>query len=118
MEGIQIVNQYTVPDITIFSWESLWITFAICMIGVAVISVFPVLNGDMRIKDAIKFALAVGLIVGIFFGTLAGFVNQEVVSYTTEYEIIISEDVSFNDVSEKYEFIDRRGDIYIVREKK
>lgn len=118
MEGIQIVNQYTVPDITIFNWELLWITFAIFAICIAVISIFPVLNGDMHIKDAIKFALVVSLIVGIFFGTIAGYVNQDVVSYTTEYEIIISEDVPFNDVSEKYEFIDRRGDIYIVREKK
>lgn len=48
------------------------------------------------------------------------FVVEECTKYRTgiyEYEVIINDDVSVKDIFNNYQFVEKRGDIYVIRDK-
>lgn len=61
-----------------------------------------------------------GLLVGIVFGALLGFIPASCSipdEYETHYKVTISDEVSMNDFLEKYEILNQEGKIYTVRER-
>jgi hypothetical protein len=58
-----------------------------------------------------------GLIIGLVFGFLLSVLTEIPTKYETRYEVQISDGVSMREFTEKYEIIDQRGQIFVIKEK-
>lgn len=72
-------------------------------------------------NDSYKIAIIVGVFVSIMLSAIIAPIyldkrNNE--KHETVYDIIIGDEVRFNDFNEHYEIIDQNRNIYTVREKK
>ena len=70
--------------------------------------------------NIVKIAIIVGVFVSIMLSVIIAptyfdKLNNE--KHETVYDIIIGDEVRFNDFNEHYEIIDQNGNIYTVREK-
>ena len=59
-----------------------------------------------------------GLVIGIFLVCIfcIFFISKEKVP-VTRYEVILNNEITFNDFNDKYKVIEERGDILVVEEK-
>lgn len=102
LEGITVLNEYTVQDLNLFVFA---ITAVIIGIGALVLGIW--LDADylsflIAIVGIVIIAVPVGLVTG---PTL------------TRYECLIDESVSMTDVYERYKIIEQRGDIWVLEDK-
>ncbi len=97
------------------------ITFLVLVLEFMILSTlegtFVGLNID---NNSYKIALIVGVFLSIVLSAIIIPIyldehNNE--KYETVYDIIIGDEVNFNDFNEHYEIIDQNGNIYTVREK-
>ena len=115
IDGITVLNSYEVVTKTAFSWQGFWI-------GASVVAVIAFIAAIMACDSLIEFFIMFG-IAGVIFGTVFGFIfgikcMPKNIEYTPEYEVTISDEVSMNDFYNRYEIIEQRGEIYVIREKK
>lgn len=102
MEGIRILNSYEH-----FYGET---KFGLCMvICIFAIIVLFLLMLDNDFKTSI-IALVVAIISG--FGAYAHYDD-----YITRYEAIIDDDTSYVGITERYNIVEQRGDIFVLEEK-
>lgn len=114
LDGITILNSYEVVTKTAFSWQGFWI-------GVGIIAVVSLIGSLIACDDLEDFLVMFGVFT-VIFGSLVGFLfgkgpMAKPIEYTPEYEVIISDEVSMNDFHNRYDIIEQRGDIYVIREK-
>lgn len=110
MEGVTILNTI-LPD-------------GLGNIG-AIITVVSLLLSTMFLlelssdKDNMSQEYKLSIIITIisFISALVGIVLVVHSNNTTTYEVIVSENVSFTDFTSKYEIIEQRGEIYVVKER-
>ncbi len=97
------------------------ITFLVLVLEFMILSTlegaFVGLNID---NNSYKIALIIGAFLSIVLSAIIIPIyldehNNE--KYETVYDIIIGDEVNFNDFNEHYEIIDQNGNIYTVREK-
>lgn len=99
-----------------FSWSiGCWIGIILtiaCVIGFAFCVIYT-------IKEDEPIMLVFGLLLlGIGAAILFGAVlPHNVITTVNQYEVIMNEDIAFKEIMNKYDFIEQRGDIYILREK-
>ena len=70
--------------------------------------------------DEGPITIFIGAIVGILIALMAALLAYTITRtplYETQYEVTVSDSVSMNDFTEKYEVIDIRGEIFTVRER-
>ena len=119
MEGVEILSE-TIVYVTRYAY---WVLFAIT--GLVAICGFII--GGIGDSTSIKFSIKAGF-KGIFFGATVGLLLGAIVVFgnsprpTTEidyieYKVTISDEVGFNEFTEKYEIISQDGKIYTVRER-
>lgn len=115
MEGIRILSTEEVVSKTEFSLNNALIT------GIIIFAVLIILGIFASIKEHDWFDLAIigfiGLFVSILVAIGGGLAFEEPIEYTTQYKVIVSEEVSFVEFYEKYEIIEKDGEIYTIREK-
>ena len=70
--------------------------------------------GDDSNKSII---LCVTFFIVSLISTVIGIILASNSTEITTYEVIISEEVSFKDFTSKYEIIEQRGEIYVVKER-
>ena len=63
-----------------------------------------------------------GAMMGLFIGILVGFLSSVIVGiieieYYPTYKVIISNEVSMNEFTDKYEILNQEGKIYTVKER-
>lgn len=92
-------------------WAGIIITIA-CVIGFALCIINAIKEEDMLM--ILLGLLILGLGAAILFG---GVLPHDVTTTVNQYEVIINEDVTFKEIMNKYDFIEQRGDIYVLREK-
>lgn len=98
------------------------ITFLVFILEFIILSILEDVSIDSNIdNDSYKIALIVGLFVSIMLSVIItpkylDKLNNE--KHETVYDIIIGDEVRFNDFNEHYEIIDQNENIYTVREKK
>ena len=114
LDGITILNTYEVVTKTAFSWQGFWI-------GVGIIAVVALICSFIACDILEDFLVLFGILT-ITFGSLLGFLfgkgpMAKPIEYTPEYEVTISDEVSMNDFCNKYDIIEQRGEIYVIREK-
>lgn len=115
MVGVEILAMEEVVASCVFNWSVFWITFGIIFgifVSIGVVA-------SVAYYDWGEFALF--LIVGALFGALLGVVfgvgESIPTEYETQYKVIISDEVSMNEFTEKYEIIEQDGKIYTVAER-
>lgn len=115
MEGVRILAQAPVYG-TVYSWGWSWAGFALGILAVAILAfiIFLMCNGDIT---GLLFLIFVGFFGFASFFSFSKGNSKEVYSHE-EYKVIIDDSVSLNDFYEKYEIIDREGEIYTVMERK
>ena len=117
MPGVEVLNQYTAVVDRSFNFTAFWITFVICFVASAVISLIIKFGADLDWSTTIFLILGFWLVTFLFIGVGVGdrYAHE---TYATEYEVIIDSSVSMLDFYEKYEVVDQRGKVFIVRDRK
>ena len=113
MPGVEILNTEVVYVID-FSAVPLNICIIVGLVVGLLVAYFDAV-------DAVDWVLAglVGAIVGLLVGGLMTIVTAlptDEVDYV-KYDVVISDEVNFNEFIEHYEIIEQKGKIYTVKEK-
>ena len=114
MSGVEILATEKVASETIFNWGAFWITFGIIFVILLSLAIGAI--RDKCINIGVSF-IVVGLIAASVFGALIGQLGEKPVAYKNQYKVTISDEVSMNEFSERYEIIDQEGRIYTVEER-
>ena len=98
---------------------SIWLIIAIITLFLFVMGCLAALFLSPNMKNAnITCAMAIGGALLGFIGMLLGmFGVTDVPSDKNRIEVIISEKVDLEDFYEKYDIIDKRGEIWVLNEK-
>lgn len=103
IEGITVLSQEAIknPNVAIF---------VLCFLASLVLTVISVLLSDSS---------SLGIFVMIALTILSAIIAYDCGEDTerNEYKVLIDESVSFVEVYEKYDLIDREGEIYIIEER-
>lgn len=113
MEGVRVLAENA---ITLNQYDFVWNGWTVfCYLMAACFVVFTVallIDGDLGSIPAGVFAIFM-IILGTGIANVEGM--KEVYDYT-EYKVIIDDTVNMNEFMEKYEILDKDGEIYIVKE--
>lgn len=113
---MQILNEIMLTELP--QWVEIIVAVGVGMLIAGAIVAF----GVSSILESIG-AFAIGLII-VFTGailSIIGMIAEEKVeplpTGINQYEVLIDESVNFQEVYEKYEIIERRGDIWVLEDK-
>ena len=93
-----------------------------CWIGVITVAIIIAL-AVIAIKESIEYSEGLVLFLGITLIAFAAVIlfalilPHEVTTTVNTYEVVMDETVSFNEIIDKYNFIEKRGDIYVLQDK-
>ena len=111
--GIEILNERFVSDVCPIG---IFILFIILLFGAFFASLcLAVWTYDMH--EIFIFIMSIIFIIATITLGAIGIYKQINPNTYTEYKVIISDDVSWNEFNEKYEVIDQEGKIYTIKEK-
>lgn len=105
MDGITILNQSMTYD-----WPTWRYIVVIAGVAIIMLCISAIMNNGSGFWGLLALILLLGLI-GL------GMISPKEETGLYEYEAIIDEDVSFTDLYEKYDIVEQRGEIYILRDK-
>ena len=116
MNGVEILIEYEV--VTKHQGNVTIGIVVCCVVAVVVIGIglYMWLSGDCNWVIVPAFAV-LGILYGVILGGLFGGLFAKPVEYATEYEVRVSPEVSMLEFTDKYEIIEQRGQIFVVREK-
>lgn len=106
MSGVEILSVEKVAIEYNFNWLSFGIVF-----GVTLLTIVIFLKIFMGKLDCKLFIVLLCLIFGVVGG-----VSLAIPEYENQYKVIVSDEVSLNEFSKRYEIIKQEEKIYIVRE--
>lgn len=113
---MQILNEIILTEPP--QWVEIIITIGAAMLIAGLIVAF----GVSSVLDSIG-ACIIGLVI-VFIGAIlavVGTISEEKVepipTGIAQYEVLIDESVNFQEVYDKYEVIERRGDIWVLQDK-
>ena len=112
MDGVTILNTITSNECSEIAGIMLLIGVFAFLISVLIRIISYI--GDNSNKSII---LCVTFFIVSLISTVIGIILASNSTEITTYEVIISEEVSFKDFTSKYEIIEQRGEIYIVKER-
>lgn len=115
-----ILNTTTVDIITgkanYFSWSiGCWVGIIVtiaCVIGFAICIIQAIKEEEIMFFFLGLVALAIGAVI-LFEAVLP----HDVTTTVNQYEVTINKDITFQEIINKYDFIEQRGNIYVLREK-
>ena len=112
MDGVTILN-------TITENECGEIAGIMLLLGAFAFLIFILIYIISHISDDSNkpITLCVTFLIVSLISTVIGIILASNSTEITTYEVIISEEVSFKDFTSKYEIIEQRGEIYIIKEK-
>lgn len=115
MQGVEILTSAQVATEYATNWSAFWISFGI-IFGIAFIIgvISSIQECDWFYMGVCSFA---GIGLGCVIGLYACIIFDKPVAYETQYQVIISDDVSLTEFYEHYEVIDQDGKIFTVKEK-
>lgn len=108
MEGIEILAVGQIGVGSGFNWLMAIITGLILGITAFALGLC---------HDSCIAAIVMGLLVGIFTGAIVGVADGIPTHYVPTYKVVISDEVSMNEFTERYEILEQEGKIYTVKEK-
>jgi len=93
-----------------------------CWIGVVIVAIIMAL-AVIVIKEGLESGEGLVILLSITLIALAAVIlfvlilPHEVTTTVNTYEVVMDETVSFNEIIDKYNFIEKRGDIYVLQDK-
>lgn len=117
INGVEILNQYIEETSYISNSFTIALIWLILTLLITLISNLIIYKITHYID---VFDITLGIIIGFFIGAVISlnFVIKEETIQTPIYEVIISEEASFEDIFNTYDIIEQRGKIYVIKEKK
>ena len=115
MKGVEILASKEVVVNYALNWKAALIVG--CIVVIVCVAIGLLITLDNYNCSSIVTSIGLGILFGTIIGMLAGIGNQIPIEYETQYKITISDEVSMNEFSDKYEVLDQEGKIYIVRER-
>ena len=116
MENIEILATNEVATEFAFNWFNFILIIIVSIVTSIIITILLCRNNDVTKKEIINGFIAT-VVTGVLFGTVLGATDKKPVKYENEYKILIPENVSIEEIQEKYEILEKEGKIYTVREK-
>lgn len=111
MDGVWIIN--------VNPSDKPWDIVVCAIIGAAAVALYSLLailiDFDCDGRETLKFCSAMS-VVGIAIGLFVGVMHNRYLNPVT-YDVMISDNVSFNEFNEQYEIISQNGNIYTVKER-
>ena len=115
-----ILNTTTVDIVTgiedYFSWSiGCWVGIILtiaCVVGFALCVINAIKEEEILI--ILLGFLILGIGAAILFGAV---LPHNVITTVNQYEVTVNENITFKEIMDKYNFIEQRGDIYVLREK-
>ena len=116
MDGVTILNTIT-ENVSNTAGLGVILISSIVFIIISFIAIIICSNKFSEFNDFVIVYIIIG-IAGISFFIVSIFeLNTPPQEPQTLYEVTISDEVSFKDFTLKYEIIEQRGEIYIVKER-
>lgn len=108
MEGVTILGSEVVMKV-----NPLFVTYGLIGIGILVLGL---ILGIIYRKDEGAFVMFISLIIGalVGFGGM-GWASINKVEDYVKYDVLVSENVIFQEFYNKYEILEAKGDVYTVR---
>lgn len=117
MSGVTILNQ--VDIFACHNWMRFFPLFIVVGAVMWIISFTRCINSCDIVEEIISgifFAVSIALVI---FGAITCYLANKNETYDhTEYDVIVSDDVYFEDFTSRYDIISQRGMIYTVKERK
>lgn len=114
IDGITVLHSYEVVTKTAFSWPGFWVGL---IIGVVVSLLLSFILENELSDFLVRFCIY-GVLFGGFLGVIGGHaICPKPVEYESRWEVIVNETVSMNEFYNRYEVVEQRGEIYVIREK-
>ena len=113
MEGITILNQTEVMEPTPLAVKVIAILTIISLISCIAFFIAYITMVSNVCPVILAFISISSLVTVFFIGALS---PKHLTGY--EYEATIDENVSMKEVYERYEIVEQRGDIWVLRDKK
>jgi hypothetical protein len=112
IEGVTILGTEAVMTV-----HPLFLTFGITGISLLIIAlILGIIFKNSKRELGLKFLLTFGILGTIVaFGGMSWASINKVEDYL-KYDVLISEDVNFQEFYDKYEILDAKGEIYVVKE--
>lgn len=111
MDGVWIIN--------VNPADKPWDIVVCAIIGAAAVALFSLLailiDTDCDGRETLKFCSAMS-VVGIMLGLFVGAMHNQHLNPVT-YDVMIGDNVSFNNFIEQYEIVEQNGNIYTVKER-
>lgn len=115
-QGIEFLASQEIITKYAFNWLPFWIVFGIIFGTTLTLGIVSVINDECE-WPVIPALGTVGLIFGLFFGAAIGDELAKPIEYTTEYKVIVEDNVSLAEFYECYEVVGQEGKIFTVRER-
>lgn len=115
MTGIEILATKEIAVDFAYNWIAYFICFGIILAICLLIGIVMSVASD----DSSQFlvGLFTGIVVGGICSIIAGALFETPIAFENQYKVTISDEVSMNEFTNKYEVIEQEGRIYTVREK-
>lgn len=109
MEGVEILAIGQIGVGSSFNWVMAIIAGLLLGVVAFALGLF---------HDNTIIAIVIGLFIAIFAGVTIGFIDGIPTHYVPTYKVVISDEVSMNEFTERYEILEQDGKIYTVKERK
>ena len=110
MQGVQILNEFIYKGAIIMPWFGIGLGCSLGgMIGVFLFSMFDKIPKKIR-----SSAIIILISIALFGAGVGAFAPREMIP---RYQVIIDDEVEFNDFISKYKIIKQEGLIYTVEER-
>lgn len=123
MNGVEILNKIPVYGIAEWALYTLVIIFTVIPLVFFIYAIVQVVKWHEHWLCIICNTF-LGILVGLFISTLfVVFAEKTEIAYdknnieSYKYQVVISDEVKFNEFNDKYEIIEQNGNIYTIQEK-
>lgn len=116
MNGVEILNQYEVVTSYGFDASVFGITVLVAAVIGLIVGISCQESGHCDGFEAFMIMIF-SAILGVFIGIMVCCAISEPTKTETHYEVWVSEDANIIEFTDKYEIVEQRGQIFVVREK-
>jgi hypothetical protein len=110
MNGVEILNEYTVASQWSFNYWAAIITFVILSIVVILVAIYDKTASDLWLLTLVVAA-------AVMLGSVVGAIIPLECHQEARYKVTVDDSVSMNEFLDKYEILDQEGKIYTVKER-
>jgi len=112
MDGVTILNTFT-QEVTGWGLNAFGTIFIVLCVANLIISFYLAVHLDDPATATIITTL--GVICGIVGVAICS--HAKVIDTYEAYEVIVNESVSFTEFQSRYDILEQRGDIFVIKEK-